>query len=944
MDSVNLYDMFYSPYSCSPYSYSPYSYFPHSYSPYSYYPGSYSPYSYSLGSYSPYSPYTYYSDELGTIVNKRYGSDNKTQNIDISPITFNNMNCDTYNFKVDDRKLNTLLEEYYPQYFDYIMKHINDVNLPNDFYDTLIDQTKHNLIQPYNTYQDIDRTKLFFSIDHRSNVFSNYMPMAEKTEFVLEELKDINDKDYAFVTLFFPGYDTKMNKHYSYLIGTLLVAYMLKTCPQNYALKTKGINCTKAKVLCMVTPDVEQYIIDLLKLYYDDVIIAPYISWSETALPKDITQNPKDYIKINDVSKGNLNPFHAYSKVFTKLNIFDSKLLPYKKVILLDTDLFSLGYFDTLFSIDTPAGCLEHRRLQINELGVTSWGFDRSQFAKHGKVIPKNLTDIENIFASDINASLLIIEPNRTTFDNMIKQLQTPLDQWFGEHKEHKGFWLGNNFYDFYFLPEQNYITKRFSGEWKSVDLGFSTWLIDIENSFGFTFAGFVVKPWEVQSAFHKYSINPYSQFSKINNKISQKSYGCQLMNEQLCKMLDNIKQSNIQMFNIVKKNININFVMKPFDPWEPEYDIRNSKYYKNMNDLTNDDLKFLSYDQKKLVYLLNNNIDKPTLSKILYFDQILDNFTRNIYNIHFTSLSYHLANIVFNIMDKYKCKLYPFGNTFVSISRYNSFDITDDDNDFIMVTNKKTYRQTILDIMKTVLDNNLQIYVSTYKQTEFIQILKDDVKQLYYYKDKTNKMTYSEFKNTFDFNNFKYFNVSYCSPEIEKIMNDLNISATYDMYNIFKKNSCIKVPWIDIFLLFEECSGPEEDNKMLVYEGNSKFIFEANSERLVKFRRDVFDNKAILGCMAEKKKLNIINRWIRIQNADKYVNEYYGDGAKLNRFIIKSRHVASKGTNTRKIIFDLNVTDKINNDIIKDLFNYINMSIEQIYKSVDINKYLNLV
>ena len=77
----------------------------------------------------------------------------------------------------------------------------------------------------------------------------------------------------------------------------------------------------------------------------------------------------------------------------------------------------------------------------------------------------------ENIYASDINASLLIVEPNQATFDEMISELQTPLDQWFGTEgdKKHRGFWLGNDFYNFYFLPEQNYLTKKFSGQWKSV-------------------------------------------------------------------------------------------------------------------------------------------------------------------------------------------------------------------------------------------------------------------------------------------------------------------------------------------------------------------------------------------------------------------------------------------------------------------------------------------
>ena len=97
--------------------------------------------------------------------------------------------------------------------------------------------------------------------------------------------------------------------------------------------------------------------------------------------------------------------------------------------------------------IDHISNTLDHIKMLPPYLEM---GFDRSQFVKHGEMIPKNLTDIENVFASDINASLLIIEPNKHLFDEMITQLQTPIDQWFGVDKEHSGFWLGNNFYDFW--------------------------------------------------------------------------------------------------------------------------------------------------------------------------------------------------------------------------------------------------------------------------------------------------------------------------------------------------------------------------------------------------------------------------------------------------------------------------------------------------------------
>jgi len=574
-----------------------------------------------------YSPYknNYYDENLGTFVHSTYDMDKKTENIIESPTTQNNILSDTYNFKVGDKMVNTILSEYYNIYFDYIMNNLNDIKLPKDIAERL-SSIKHEYLEPYVVSDNSDDYDLFCSIKYRSKLFSNAVPEYDKTEFVLKEQKNINKKDHAYVTLFFPSYGDNNEKKYGYLIATLLVAYMLKNNCQNYDLYKQELKGTKANVVCMVTEDIDQDIIDILKLYYDDVVIAPYIVWDTKSLPENIT----NYIKINDVSKGNINTKHAYSKVFTKLNIFDSELFPYKKLILLDTDLFPFGYYDTLFSIDTPAGCLEHRRSQVPEFGISSWGTDRVQFAKHGHSIPKSLTDIENVYASDVNASLLIIEPNKKEFDNMIKELQLPLNEW---NKIHKGFWLGNMFYDFYFLPEQNYLTKHFSGQWKSVDLGFSTWVIDINNSFGFTFAGFTVKPWEVQSAFQKYSVNPYSEFSKINNTISQKSYGYQTMNEFLFNMLNDIKIINTDAYDKLKPMINTTIIFRHFDPWEPEFDLNSFKNKKKMSELTLRDLRYLSYDQKKMLLHTNNNISKKILTKVYILILFLMSFF-DIYKI----------------------------------------------------------------------------------------------------------------------------------------------------------------------------------------------------------------------------------------------------------------------------------------------------------------------
>lgn len=851
--------------------------------------------------YSHMKPDIYFSPYSGKVINRKYVTGSKTENLIPTPFTFTSTNMDSYNFKPGDKSINNVLSDFYKFYNDFALKNLDNINLPQNFDNTLLNYNKHTLMMPYNVSETDNSTKLFFSIPYRSKIFSNYLQNQDKTEFMIEELKDINKKDYAYTVLFFPSYDKDNNKSYGYLIGTLLVAYMLKNLPQNYDLYQNGFKGTKANVVCLVTPDTDDHIIKLLKLFYDDVVICPYISWSKEHLSNDITDFPEKFIHINDVSKGNIDKGHVYSKVFSKINIFNKNLLPYKKVILIDADLFPLGYYDSLFTLKTPAGCIEHRRLQIDELGINSWSFDRGQIVKHGEIIPKNLTDIENIYASDINASLLIIEPDNNTFKSMIDELQSPLEDWFSETKYHKGFWLGNDFYDFYFLPEQNYLTKRFSGTWTSVDMGFSSWLIDIDNSFGFTFAGFIVKPWGTQSSFQKYSINPYSTFSKINNKITQKSYGYQIMNHYIYKMLKQV--NNNELFNL----FDISFTDNPFDPWEPEYVLKNTTKIRDVKNIQK-----LSYDQKKLVYLLNNC---QNIKKLLYFDFLIDNIGKKINNLEFTALSYHLVNILYNIANSEKIMIFPFGNTYLSVEKFKSFDITNSDsNSLIFITDNKSFKNNILTIIKKLLDFNLQIYVLSKFTNEFIQVLQDDNKPLYYFKDNTNKITFSEFEK-YDFSSIKYFNVSYYSPTVEKIIYDHNITLTQDMYSLFKKYQTIKVPWINIYPLFKGL------NKDLIYDDS------------IRFSQNTFYKRILWDDYAEKMTLHVIRKPIQIQAKAKYIAEFYGGIDRLNNYYTYDENGNAD--------FRLDLTCDTNEDLLELLFTFVNNRITEKYNSTNINEYL---
>jgi len=689
---------------------------------------------------------------------------------------------DSYNFCIHDKKLNELITDNYNKIFDkiimssaFINNNIDNeiksqnINTQYQFDQLLKNDIKYNLLQPTSINESQDNYELNFEINGSSIIYGNDNQKITNTQFKLTENKNINKNDFAYTVLYFPNYDDQMVKKNDYLLSTLAVGFCLKNMNNNYDLFKKGKTGTKAKVICMTTCDIDDNIKNVLLIYFDEVKIVPYIAPIDCNLPSFIKNDKNKFIPIQDVSKNNIKKSHGYYKVFTKLNIFNKNLFPYEKVILIDSDLFAMGYFDTLFSLDVPAGWLEHKRQLKSHLGVSSWVIDRQPFCKHGKPIPHILTDIENDYAADINASLFVIAPNNTLFDNMIGELKTPLKSWFGEDKFHKGFWLGNKFFEYYLLPEQNYLTKRLSGQWKSIDLGFCSWLLELNESFGFTFAGFIVKPWKIQGAFHKYTINPYSDFSKLNNKMSQRSYGCQLLNNLIFNMLIDIKSKNYNHFKqIITEIDDTTIVFEKFDPWEPEIDLNKNNSFKIKN-ITTKELKYISYDQKKLVYLSNNNIDKNYLKKILYFDYTFDNITKNIFNLDFLNVTYKLVDILYDIAKKYNQlnNLFPFGNTLMSLAMFGLFDITDDDNDFLLIVKNKNI---IYDLIHELLQiNNIQVYICL-KGFEFIRIIPNNITNC-----SQGLMYFNDFKNKFDFNKMLFFNFAFNEPFVQNYINKNN-------------------------------------------------------------------------------------------------------------------------------------------------------------------------
>lgn len=302
---------------------------------------------------------------------------------------------------------------------------------------------------------------------------------------------------YAYVCLMFPAPKTKMA---SYTDGCILAAL---------GLRRQGV---QADIVCLVTPDISKEVRSRLEVVYDKVLEVPYIT------PFRMTK--KDILINKDILKNchNYNKLHPYSHVFTKLHIFNPDILPYEKVVFVDSDLVPMNFYDSLFTLNTPAGWVEYRK---KFPFIESWNWDRCDSLVHGKPIPKFITDIDKKTGADVNAGLMVISPDKREYNAMIKELQSPVNLWFGEEHEHKGFWdmdfgnpQGRKFVKkSYCYPEQNYLTKRFSGKWTFVSWSFQSWSLDPCNSFGLHMAAFNPKPWFKQPVGLAVKISDYYQY-----------------------------------------------------------------------------------------------------------------------------------------------------------------------------------------------------------------------------------------------------------------------------------------------------------------------------------------------------------------------------------------------------------------------------------------------
>ena len=296
-------------------------------------------------------------------------------------------------------------------------------------------------------------------------------------------------KRFAYAVGMFPNPKTGEP---SYLDGCILAGLGLKR------------QKTNADIICFITHDISKKDKTKLEVVFDKVIYVPYISpydMGGKGKLKTILTDPDLFKNCPNYTKS-----HPYVHVFFKLHLFNPEYFPYEKVCFVDSDLVPLNFYDSLFMLNTPAGWVENRKkIPYSE----SFHWDRCDFLKHGKLIPKIFTDIDQPGGSDVNAGLLLITPNKKEYDEMIHELKQPIKKWMGVDKVHSGFYTfdfstpsGRKFVkNSYCYPEQNYLTKRYSGKWTYIEHGFQSWALDPCNAFGIHMAAFNPKPWFKQPA-----------------------------------------------------------------------------------------------------------------------------------------------------------------------------------------------------------------------------------------------------------------------------------------------------------------------------------------------------------------------------------------------------------------------------------------------------------
>ncbi len=249
---------------------------------------------------------------------------------------------------------------------------------------------------------------------------------------------DLGPERYAHVSLLMAGDD--------YLPGCLVLAAALRWHVQS-----------RASLVCLVDDAVSPQARGMLDAVYDRVLLVPRLRAHADSYPKEMLSD-------------------AYRDVYTKLHVFDAALLPYARVTFVDADLLPLRCFDHLFTVPTPAAVIESVH------PTSQYAYVRHMHGvRHGAPVPPAILEVESNddVTGGINAGLLVVQPDRARFVDMVARLARPMPEW-GEH--HRALYARGIRYGF---PEQHFLQVELQHEWTALDPRFNCMRTDVPHSFG---------------------------------------------------------------------------------------------------------------------------------------------------------------------------------------------------------------------------------------------------------------------------------------------------------------------------------------------------------------------------------------------------------------------------------------------------------------------------
>lgn len=272
------------------------------------------------------------------------------------------------------------------------------------------------------------------------NIYNCYNNENEK---FLKKSKKKNKYAYVYILL-------KSSQSYiKYIIAALVSAYSLR--------KQK----TKFDIVVLVDKYIFDNYYNLLKIIFDKIKLI------EVLLPNENL--------IKDIQR------ESWKFLYNKIHLF--KLIEYKKILMINTNILPLKNYDYIFNYNTPAGIFIKKEYEsdfdyIKFENKNKFVNREDDWVKEYKKIICNYKNINELKKKEknlhkqftqkllhysnydwyIQGSLLLYEPSLKTYNNLYDIIK-------GNNKKYKNLYFTNDefFFTYYFRKKWNFIDNRFS-------------------------------------------------------------------------------------------------------------------------------------------------------------------------------------------------------------------------------------------------------------------------------------------------------------------------------------------------------------------------------------------------------------------------------------------------------------------------------------------------